>query len=204
VISCSSSIAQLRRCIVSALERHGIANVIIAGMTCSGKSTLAKKIAEEFPGEVMVLSQDDYYKNRDEFERNKLGYIVLDSPSAFRVDKFMHDIDSIKKVGFAMTPRYNIRDNMCIDDNKVVRGNKINVFEGLHVISLLGAMTPKLMVFVDASVDICNQRRVQRDMVAGIPYDKISDFWNRSVVPATEQWILPQKKNADLLVGSIE
>ena len=55
----------------------------IAGGTGSGKTTITRRIAEAFGGDVSVLYHDNYYKRHDDLpyeERAKLNY---DHPDAF-------------------------------------------------------------------------------------------------------------------------
>ena len=55
----------------------------IAGGTGSGKTTITRRILDEFGGDVSVLYHDNYYKRHDDIpfpERKKLNY---DHPNAF-------------------------------------------------------------------------------------------------------------------------
>ena len=54
-----------------------------AGCTGSGKTTITRRILDEFGGDVSVLYHDNYYKRHDDIpfpERKKLNY---DHPNAF-------------------------------------------------------------------------------------------------------------------------
>lgn len=58
----------------------------IAGGTGSGKSTLVKKIKEEFNDRTTILSHDFYYKQHNDItfeQRKKLNY---DHPDSFDTD----------------------------------------------------------------------------------------------------------------------
>ena len=55
----------------------------IAGGTGSGKTTITRRIMQEFGGDVSVVYHDNYYKRHDDLtyeERTKLNY---DHPNAF-------------------------------------------------------------------------------------------------------------------------
>lgn len=50
----------------------------IAGGTGSGKTTITRRILDEFGGDVSVLYHDNYYKRHDDIpfpERKKLNYV---------------------------------------------------------------------------------------------------------------------------------
>ena len=67
----------------------------IAGGTCSGKSTLIKKIKEEFGDAITMLSHDFYYKAHNDVpfeERKKLNY---DHPDSFDTDLMIGHIKQL-------------------------------------------------------------------------------------------------------------
>ena len=60
-----------------------VSTIGIAGGTGSGKTTITRRILDEFGGDVSVLYHDNYYKRHDDIsfaERKKLNY---DHPNAF-------------------------------------------------------------------------------------------------------------------------
>lgn len=68
----------------------------IAGGTGSGKSTMKKRIKEQFNDAVSILSHDFYYKAHDDMpfeERCKLNY---DHPDAFDTDLMIQHIKDLK------------------------------------------------------------------------------------------------------------
>ena len=69
----------------------------IAGGTGSGKSTLVKKIKEEFNDRTTILSHDFYYKQHNDItfeQRKKLNY---DHPDSFDTDLM---IEHIRELAF--------------------------------------------------------------------------------------------------------
>ena len=65
----------------------------IAGGTGSGKTTITRRIAEAFGGDVSVLYHDNYYKRHDDLpyeERAKLNY---DHPDAFDTNLLIEHLD---------------------------------------------------------------------------------------------------------------
>lgn len=69
----------------------------IAGGTGSGKSTMIRKIKEEFSDEITILSHDFYYKEHSDIpfeERKKLNY---DHPNAFDTDLMIKHIKELTR-----------------------------------------------------------------------------------------------------------
>lgn len=69
----------------------------IAGGTGSGKTTITRRILDEFGGDVSVLYHDNYYKRHDDIpfaERKKLNY---DHPNAFDTPLLVQHLDALRE-----------------------------------------------------------------------------------------------------------
>lgn len=69
----------------------------IAGGTGSGKTTITRRILDEFGGDVSVLYHDNYYKRHDDIpfaERKKLNY---DHPNAFDTPLLVQHLDALRR-----------------------------------------------------------------------------------------------------------
>lgn len=184
------------------LQHHNKVNVVIAGPTCSGKTTLANEIRKDFVAKeaVTIVSQDDYFKNLCDVPRGKTGYL-MDSIEAFHQEEFKQDMQKLLQEGVAWMPRYQVATNTRIGKNKIVRDSKINVIEGLHTITLLQNIPQAIYIFVDTDMEICLNRRILRDTVQyKIPEAIIKKHWNDCILPMYQRDILPQKRLADLII----
>ena len=182
---------------------HDTVNVVIAGTTCSGKTTLANEIRKLFSGRysVTLVAQDDYFKNLSDIPRVREGYLT-DSIEAFFTAEFKHDVEMLLANGVSTMPRYDIATNTRINKNKIVRKGSINVFEGLHTIQLLGELDNSIKIFVDTDIDTCLKRRIARDTSKfGVPEERIRQYWSDCVKPMCERFIFPQKANADIIIN---
>lgn len=77
----------------------------IAGGTGSGKTTITRRILDEFGGDVSVLYHDNYYKRHDDIpfpERKKLNY---DHPNAFDTPLLVQHLDALR-AGQAIVTQY--------------------------------------------------------------------------------------------------
>lgn len=186
------------------LNHHETVNIIISGVSCSGKSTLATKIQKYFCSrcEVTVVEQDEYFKNLSDIPRSTLGYLT-DSIEAFHSDEFKNDVQKLLVENLAIMPKYDIATNTRISKNKIVRKGKINIFEGLHTINLLKDLDNAIKIFVDTDIDTCIKRRIDRDTTKfDIPKQIIIRHWNNCIQPMNEKYILPQKQFADIILNS--
>ena len=178
-------------------------NIAIAGITCSGKTTLANAIRKYFSNEyaVTIVSQDDYFKNLPDIPRAREGYLT-DSIDAFWTAEFKHDVQQLLRNGLVKMPRYDVATNTRVAKYKIVRVGKVNVFEGLHTIHLLKELDNCINVFVDTEIETCLERRIARDTSKfGVPETRIRQYWNDCIKPMCERFIFPQKAYADIIIN---
>ena len=178
-------------------------NVIISGVTCSGKTTLANEIRDYFSDIclVTIVSQDDYYKNLPDIPRKPEGYLT-DSIEAFHTEEFKCDVEKLLNDSVVAMPTYDIFSNTRISKNKIVRVGKINIFEGLHTIYLLNSLKNSINIYIDVGMDTCLNRRIKRDTSKyGIPEQRIREYWKDCITPMSEKYIQPQIKSADIIIN---
>ena len=82
-------------------------NIIIAGMTCSGKSTLANLIASSFSN-VTILREDDYMKDLRDIPHLR-NYYLLDLPRAYETEEYLKDSITLIKEGQILYPTYDVK-----------------------------------------------------------------------------------------------
>lgn len=185
------------------LSNHSTVNVLVAGITCSGKTTLANKIQDYFSNEfsVTVVSQDDYFKNLPDIPRTSRGYLT-DSIDAFCTREFVYDVHKLLQDSVVMMPRYDIATNTRLSKNKIVRKSNVMVFEGLHTIQLLNNLDSCISIFINTDISTCLERRVKRDTSKyGVSEIRIRKYWNECIMPMSEKFIFPQKDHADFIIN---
>lgn len=184
------------------LKDHGSVNVVIAGITCSGKTTLANNLKRVFEKEytVTIISQDDYFKNLPEIPRVQDGYFT-DSVEAFHTLEFQQDVQFLLQNGVVIMPRYDVASNTRLSKNKVVRTGQINILEGLHTISIFSKLPNSIKIYLDTNPDVCLNRRIVRDTSKyAIPEGRIREYWEKCILPMCEQFIYKQKQIADIIL----
>ena len=186
------------------LQSHGMVNIVISGTTCSGKTTLANAIRGYFSDKyaVAIVHQDDYFKDLLDIPRGRWGYLA-DSIDAFWTEEFKHDVNLLLQNGVAIVPKYDIATNTRIAKSKIVRGGKINIFEGLHTIHILKGLDDCVTIYLDTGIETCLERRIERDTLKyGIPEERIREYWDDCIIPMCERFVFPQKAYADIIISS--
>lgn len=173
----------------------------IAGGTGSGKSTLIKKIKEEFHDEITILSHDFYYKQHDDIsfeERKKLNY---DHPNAFDTDLMIEHVRRLA-AGETIGPVYDFTIHNRINETVLVRPAKVIVVEGILIFEnkeLLDLFDIK--VFIDTDADVRIIRRILRDVnERGRTLESVVHQYLTTVKLMHEQFVEPSKKYADIII----
>lgn len=178
------------------------ASIVIAGCSCSGKTTLAKEITESFGGDKVVttLHEDDFYKDLKDIPRSKEG-VLADHINAFCCKEYINSAKELISMGKVRVPIYDLSVNARTIDLVVAMKGMINVFEGLHAITLLRNEIECLTVFINPGDQECLERRIKRDIKQwNIEREDVVSYWNRCIKPVTEECIMTQAAYADIVV----
>jgi uridine kinase len=174
----------------------------IAGGSCSGKSTLARNLANLLGDKKTVhVSQDNYYKDQSVYsvqEREKINY---DCPAVVDIDLLVYHLSQltdgrpIKKpiYDFVTHTRVGGYDLVCPERDIVVEG--ILIFTDKKLRDLM-----HLRIFLDITADIRLGRRVLRDTEerGRIP-ESVKKQWFDSVEIMYRKHVAPTKRYADII-----
>ena len=183
------------------VRENGICNVIIAGGTCSGKTTFADNLKIELSKEfsVTVIKQDDYYKDIQDVPRIRKGYL-LDSPNAFHTREFRQDIEQLLTEGASVVPQYDVAQNKRVSKNVKMSRSQVNILEGLHAIMLLEGLPDTLTVYIDTPLEVCLERRVSRDTgLYGVAAELVKENFADCITPMYHSYIDPQREKAEII-----
>ncbi len=174
----------------------------IAGGTGSGKSTMIKKIKEQFSDEIIILSHDFYYKMHNDIpfeERKKLNY---DHPNAFDTELMLDHIKELKKGHAIRRPVYDFTIHNRVEETQEIKPAKVIIVEGILIFEnkdLLDLFDIK--VFIDTDADVRIIRRILRDVrERGRTLDSVVSQYLTTVKLMHEEFVEPSKKNADIIV----
>ena len=174
-------------------------NIIISGLTCSGKTTLSNEIPN-----ASILREDDYMKDRVNIPNNG-KYYLMDLPSAYNIDEYVNDINNLLTLGYTYYPQYDFSRNARLNKNETKTRSNINVFEGLHVISALKDLSESIKVFMDTDIETCLERRIKRDtLLYKIDERLIRKYFYEIIIPIYKEYIEHQRDLADIVVRKEE
>jgi len=174
----------------------------IAGGTGSGKTTITRRITEQFGGQVSVLYHDNYYKAHHDLsleERSRLNY---DHPEAFDRQLFLDHLAALKSGLPVECPVYDYTVHNRSDRTVKVAPAPVVIVEGILILQdpdLCDLLDIKL--FVDTDADVRILRRILRDVrERGRTLESVVDQYLTTVKPMHELFVEPSRRQADLIV----
>ena len=177
--------------------------IAVAGGTGSGKSYLAKNLANTYPKkEILIIEQDSYYKdisNLDYEDRCKQNFDHPDAIDSILIENHLKKLLSGKTI---YSPRYNFFKHLREREEKKIKQRPIIIMEGillLHYIRLHKFYA--LKVFVETPEHIRISRRMERDIqFRGRTKDSIEKQYYSTVKPMHEKFVQPSKSYSDIVI----
>ncbi|XP_003965292.1 uridine-cytidine kinase 1 [Takifugu rubripes] len=183
----------------------------VSGGTASGKSTVCAKIMELLgqnkvdhrQRKVVIVSQDCFYKVLTPEQKAKAlkGQYNFDHPEAFDNELMYKTLKDIAEGRVVEVPTYDFVTHSRMEERITVYPADVVLFEGILVFypQIVREMF-HMKLFVDTDSDVRLSRRVLRDMSRGRDLEQILTQYTTFVKPAFEEFCLPTKKYADVII----
>jgi uridine kinase len=175
----------------------------IAGGTGSGKSTVARRIAEALtPASVAFLDMDAYYRNFVHLTLDERKQVNWDHPDAFDLDLLVTHLDQLAHRQAIEKPVYDFVAHLRAEESVPVAAADVIVIDGILLfVDDRVRERCDVKVFVDTDADERLVRRIRRDTkVRGRPLEGILDQYLTTVQPMHLQFVEPSKRYADLII----
>ncbi|XP_017600901.1 PREDICTED: uridine-cytidine kinase 1, partial [Corvus brachyrhynchos] len=177
----------------------------------AAQSTVCEKImellgqneVEQRQRKVLILSQDSFYKVLTAEQQAKAlkGQYNFDHPDAFDNDLMRSTLKNIVEGKTVDVPTYDFVTHSRLAETTVVYPADVVLFEGILVFYNQDIRDMfHLRLFVDTDSDVRLSRRVLRDMKRGRDLEQILTQYTTFVKPAFEEFCLPTKKYADVII----
>lgn len=175
----------------------------IAGGSASGKTSFLRKLQESLPpGSVSIISQDNYYKPREQQLIDDNGEVNFDLPTSIDKDAFLADLLTLLEGTAISQVEYCFNNKSAVPKIISVQPAKILVVEGLFVFhypeirELLN-----LRVYLDVREEIKLERRIKRDRdERGYPESVVRYQWENHVVPSFKKFLKPYRDDSHIIV----
>lgn len=176
----------------------------IAGGSASGKTSISAQLKEHYEdtNSVVIIRQDDYYKDQSDKtmeERVKTNY---DHPFAFDHDLLILQLKQLLQGIAVEKPVYDFVEHTRSHEVEWMEPSDVIVVEGLFVLEQEALRELcDIKVFVDTDADIRFIRRLKRDVKKrGRTLDSVVDQYTMTVRDMHNQFVEPSKRYADIII----
>ncbi|XP_024358778.1 uridine/cytidine kinase UKL1, chloroplastic isoform X4 [Physcomitrium patens] len=194
----------------------------VAGGTASGKTTVCDMIIQQLHDHLAVLVNQDslslslfstfadsqipadsFYRGLTPEEMANVGEYNFDHPDALDTEQLLECLGNLKANQPVQIPVYDFKNHQrCSDRFRKVNASDVVILEGILVFH--DARVRELMnmkIFVDTDADVRLARRITRDTLErGRDVNGVIDQYAKFVKPAFDDFILPTKKYADVIL----
>ncbi|KAH7683251.1 Uracil phosphoribosyltransferase protein [Dioscorea alata] len=151
---------------------------------------------------VVLVNQDSFYNNLTEEELLRVHEYNFDHPDAFDTEKLLNCMENLMRGQAVDVPNYDFKNHKSVFPARKVNPSDVVIMEGIlvfHDPRVRNLMNMK--IFVDTDADVRLARRIGRDTVdRGRDIKGVLDQYAKFVKPAFENFILPTKKYADIIM----
>lgn len=177
----------------------------ISGGSGSGKTRIIRELRNVFgEDQLCILSQDEYYRPREEQVWDNAGYQNFDLPQSIDHTVFSRDIAMLVDGREVVKEQYVFNNPNVEPVMLTFRPAPVLVIEGLFVFffeeirNLLD-----LKIFIDAEDVIKLKRRIIRDAgERNYPLEDVLHRYEHHVLPAYRAYIEPFRNAADIIINN--
>jgi len=177
----------------------------ITGGSGSGKTTFINHLRDQFSEEqVCVISQDDYYRPREEQKTDNQGVTNFDLPKSIDKKAFIKDVGRLLNGEVVERLEYTFNNEKVNPKTLVFKPTPIILVEGLFVFHFnkMRALLD-LKIYLHAKENLKVIRRIKRDRVErNYPLEDVLYRYENHVLPAFEQFIKPYMEDADVIINN--
>lgn len=175
----------------------------IAGGSASGKTSFLRELEKTMPeGSICIVSQDNYYRPKEEQLRDAQGEVNYDLPTSIDRDAFHRDVLALIAGESITKQEYTFNNPNAKPRTVTVHPSAIIVVEGLFVFHYKEIRDLlDLRVYLDVREEIKLQRRIQRDALErGYSESTVRYQWNNHVLPSYKKFLKPYRDEAHLVI----
>jgi uridine kinase len=175
----------------------------ITGGSASGKTLFLNTLVKAFKREdLCIISQDEYYKKKEEQPIDEKGIRNFDTPFSIDAEQFVTDIKLLKQGENVSRQQYTFNNPALTPKILSFKPTKVIIVEGIFVFYYPEiAKLLDLKIFIDAREHIKFSRRISRDKAErGYDIEDVMYRYEKHVAPTYEKYIEPFKHEADFVI----
>lgn len=177
----------------------------ITGGSGSGKTTFIKALRQDFlVEELCIVSQDDFYRPREEQETDGAGVKNFDLPRSIDKKAFLQNIQTLVAGGVVTRKEYTFNNEKAKPGTLTFLPAPVILVEGIFVFHFKKIRKLlDLKIFLHAKENLKVIRRIKRDQVErNYPIEDVLYRYEHHVLPTFERYIQPYMDEADLIINN--
>lgn len=185
------------------IKNHKVSLIIIAGGSASGKTTVAKKIAELCKDkDIVFIEMDNYYNDLSYLSIEERKKNNFDHPNAFDFPLLIHNLEQLLLGNEIEEPIYDFTVNSRSENVKKIKPADVIIFNGILALQNLEICNKSdIKIYVDTDSDIRLLRRIKRDVEErGRELKSVLEQYNATVKPMHDAFVEPTKRFADIII----
>jgi len=179
----------------------------IAGLSGSGKTELARQLAERLHGESAAITLDSYYHAQAHLPLGERATLNYDHPDALDWALLEEHLGAQSRGESIEEPVYRFdQHTRSAEETRRVDPKPFLILEGilaLHRPEIRDRLD--LKVFVVTRPEECLRRRLERDIAErGRTRESVIEQYEKTVWPMALRYVLPSREFADIVVSGEE
>lgn len=179
----------------------------LAGGSASGKTSFIRSLSDMFAeDELVVVSQDNYYKPMSLQQRDERGEVNFDLPSAIDFKRLIKDVKHLQSGRKVSMVEYTFNNPKVFPKHLELYPAQIIIVEGLFIYS--DQKLKKLFdwrMYIHTELKVAKERRLKRDtMERGMSTEEVLHQWENHVLPSYHEMLKYHKDDAHFVIDNTE
>lgn len=151
---------------------------------------------------ICLISQDDYYKNRELQPLDNHGVENFDTPDSVDWKKFVEDLKAVKQGESIQREKYTFNNPEARKAYITLKPAPVIIAEGIFLFNFPEILRElDLKIFLEAKEHVKLIRRISRDKEErGYDLEDVLYRYQHHVAPNYERYILPFREEADIII----
>lgn len=179
----------------------------VCGGSGSGKTSFIRQLKQDFnSSQLCIISQDDYYRPREEQKVDDQGVTNFDLPKSIDKKAFHKDLlkliegETLERTEYTFNNEKRSPKTLIFEPAPIILVEGIFVFHFKKIRALLD-----LKVFLHAKENLKVIRRIKRDREErNYPLEDVLYRYENHVLPTFERYIEPYREEADIIINNNE
>jgi uridine kinase len=176
----------------------------IAGPSCSGKTTVARRLAARLPGKTTIFGLDSYYHDLSYLPYEERKKFNFDHPEALEDHMLAAHLHALSRGETIQRPVYDFPTHTRLRNRfEEITAGDFLVVEGLFTLYWPDVRSIfDVTAFLGAPDPVCLERRKVRDIAErGRTVEFVLAQYSKTVRPGSENFILPGREFAGLVIN---